>query len=426
MNISLPRRIPKKAAAATATITLLAAAAIGSPAAAHPGEDDGFWPTDYKAFGGPVEFALGDRDDVRFDVNRHGIALTLRKGEEDGTFTSRWYKPGGRFEYLVPSWQAETPPGTWVEVDLQVRTDNTDSHWYAIGQWAFDDGTIERQTLEDSQADDVGRIWVDTFASYDEPPGGMPHTYRLRATLHGDEDSDAAPTLRQVAATTTMPGDLPATASEPLLDEAKVLDVPKLSQSIHSGEYPQFGGGGQVWCSPTSTAMVMDYWDVGPDEDDLTTLPPDEVFDANGRADAQVPWAAIHTWDYVYEGAGNWPFNTAYASHYGLDGSVRHFSSLRGIERWIGKGVPVIVSIDWDNTDDNPLNDLDGSHISGTDGHLMVVVGFNEDGDVVVNDPASPDNEEVRRVYKRQQFERNWLRASNGTTYVIKDPSIWG
>ena len=35
------------------------------------------------------------------------------------------------------------------------------------------------------------------------------------------------------------------------------LGVPAYAQNIHSGEYPEYGGGGEVWCSPTSTAMVM-------------------------------------------------------------------------------------------------------------------------------------------------------------------------
>jgi hypothetical protein len=56
----------------------------------------------------------------------------------------------------------------------------------------------------------------------------------------------------------------------------------------------------------------------------------------------------------------------------------------------------------------------------------MVVIGFTDDGDVIANDPASPDNEQVRRVYKREQFERNWLRASTGTSYIIKPAWIHG
>jgi hypothetical protein len=45
----------------------------------------------------------------------------------------------------------------------------------------------------------------------------------------------------------------------------------------------------------------------------------------------------------------------------------------------------------------------------------MVVVGFTEDGDVIANDPASSSNDEVRNVYKREQFENIWLRTKRYT-----------
>src|SRR3989442_6042529 len=32
------------------------------------------------------------------------------------------------------------------------------------------------------------------------------------------------------------------------------------SQELHHGEYPQFDNGGEAWCSPTSTAMVVGHW----------------------------------------------------------------------------------------------------------------------------------------------------------------------
>jgi Peptidase_C39 like family len=65
--------------------------------------------------------------------------------------------------------------------------------------------------------------------------------------------------------------------------------------------------------------------------------------------------------------------------------------------------------------------------ISSTNGHLMVIVGFRENGDVVVNDPASSTRKGVRRTYDRGQFEDAWLKrsgsggGSGGVVYVIHD-----
>jgi hypothetical protein len=174
-----------------------------------------------------------------------------------------------------------------------------------------------------------------------------------------------------------------------------------------------------VWCSPTSTAMLLAYWNTGPSRHDLAELGPDEVFDSHGRRDPEVDWAALHTWDVAYNGTGNWPFNTAYASAYGLDGSVRQYESLQDIENWILRKVPVAASIAWDNTDDRTDNDQDGASIPRSGGRLLVVSGFTSTGDVIVADPAAPSNDTMRRVYDRGQFERNWLTGSTSTTYVV-------
>jgi len=408
-----------RAARMAAVVSTVVGLMLVEPTAggAEPGIDarqDGAWPTAFHAWTAKRDFARGAGEGVRPATVGDG-AITLAAGATAGTWTSAWHTPRDAFTQLVPSWQTSTPSGSWVEIGLQVRTPTTESQWFFMGQWAADTSTIERRSM-DGQGDPVGRVFTDTFVARSTAPGGPPAAYRLKITLHGT--ATVAPVVRQLGATTAAPGELPS-VSEPLSDRAVELRVPAYSQSTHSGEYPQFGGGGGVWCSPTSTAMVLSFWRTGPTAADIAALPPDRVFDANGRVDGQVDWAAVNTWDYVYEGAGNWPFNTAYASEYGLDGSVRQYSTLRSVENWVRHGVPIVVSINWDNTDDDPTNDLDGSSITGTDGHLMLVVGFTADGDVIANDPASPSNEAVRHVYRRDQFERNWLRASDGTSYVI-------
>ena len=47
--------------------------------------------------------------------------------------------------------------------------------------------------------------------------------------------------------------------SRPLLG-ARSLAVPRYSQMVHRGEYPQYGGGGEAWCSPTSLSMILGYY----------------------------------------------------------------------------------------------------------------------------------------------------------------------
>jgi hypothetical protein len=186
-----------------------------------------------------------------------------------------------------------------------------------------------------------------------------------------------------------------------------VLDVPRYSQMIHRGEFPKYGGGGEAWCSPTSTAMVLGYYGRLPAPSSYAWVGP--------RTDPWVDEVARRTYDHAYKGTGNWPFNTAYAARLAGKAFVTRLRSLREAERFIVAGLPVVASISFGR------GELDGAPISATSGHLLVIVGFTRTGNVVVNDPAASNASGVRRVYKRGQLERAWLGGSGGTTYVIHD-----
>ena len=294
-----------------------------------------------------------------------------------------------------------------------------------MGNWSFD-GPLHPvsgaepvpRTSVNHQSDVDGKIYTDTYV-----PGanGRPDAYRLRVVLHAA--GNARPVVRQLAATTSSLTGVPATTSTTTMRRTVELAVPAFSQQVHAGEFPAFGGGGEVWCSPTSTVMVLAYWKSGPSRRDLARLGSDPGFDAHHRADPQVVWAAQHTWDDAYAGTGNWPFNTAYAASYGLDASVRQYASLRDLEGWIRRGVPVVASVAWNNANTGADDDLDGAPIPKRGGHLLVVAGFTAGGDVIAADPAAPSNDTVRRVYRRVQFERLWLNASTGAVYVIRPQS---
>jgi hypothetical protein len=124
------------------------------------------------------------------------------------------------------------------------------------------------------------------------------------------------------------------------------------------------------------------------------------------------------TYDHTYGGNGNWPFNTAYASSRGLDASVSRFESLGQVERRVVAGVPIVASIAWKE------GELSGAPVPGSDGHLLVVRGFDLSGNVVVNDPAGCDDSRVRRAYnRREEFARAWASGSGsgsgGIAYLI-------
>jgi hypothetical protein len=137
----------------------------------------------------------------------------------------------------------------------------------------------------------------------------------------------------------------------------------------------------------------------------------------NPPEDPEVDYAARFVYDYHYHGAGNWPFNTAYAAERGLVADVTQLHNLREAEPFINHGIPLVASVAWSS------NKLDTA-IKSTNGHLLVIGGFTGTGDVIAYDPASTTDADVRHVYDREQFERAWVPASGGIVYVVR-PAGW-
>jgi hypothetical protein len=154
--------------------------------------------------------------------------------------------------------------------------------------------------------------------------------------------------------------------------------------------------------------MVLGYYDALPPASAYAWVTP-------GHVDPWVDHAARMTYDADYEGTGNWPFNTAYAAPLAGHAFVTRLRSLREAEQFIAAGIPLVASIAF-----GP-GELSGAPISSTNGHLLVIVGFTNTGDVIVNDPAATSRSGVRRTYDRGQFENVWIPRSGGLVYVIHD-----
>jgi len=293
----------------------------------------------------------------------------------------------GGFDNVVPSFDALTPPGTWVRLTLAARVEGQWTKDYDFGVWAFDQGTVVRHS-KDRQEDEQGRVFTDTL-SLKKKADALRMTVWLFSSKPG-----VSPRVRALTAAMTDTGRTPLEdAPSDKSAWGKVLDVPGRSQML----YPPDGG---AWCSPTSTSMILAYWAKKLGREDLVV---------------PVPVAAEHTYDKVYQGTGNWPFNTAYAAALGqgaLHGMVVRFDSFAQVERLIAEGIPVSISIAFKNAA------LKGAPMSNSDGHLIVVKGFSPEGDVICNDPAFPSDDTVHVTYKRAELLEAW-NHSRRSAYVL-------
>ena len=331
-----------------------------------------------------------------------------------GRWTSPWVRSDFALSELVPSWAAATPEGTLIQIKVRgVSQGGTQTSWDTLGRWAGGDGSFKRTSFG-AQTDDLAHVATDTWVARF---GGF-RSWQLRVVLFRKVGTTLTPRVGTIGAMTSELPDVDQVAtSTPGVARGIVLDVPRYSQMIHAGEYPKYGGGGEAWCSPTSTTMVLAYYRRLPSSSDYAWV-------NRSYRDRVVDHAARMTFDYGYDGTGNWPFNTAFAARHAGHAFVTRFQSLRGVERFIRAGIPVVTSLTFGK------GQLSGAPISASNGHLLVVVGFTAAGNVVVNDPAAKTRAGVRRVYSRGQFENAWLqrypyrgsmRGSGGLAYIIRD-----
>jgi len=302
-----------------------------------------------------------------------------------GTVESEPVDVRGAFVEVVPSWNAVTRAGSWVTLEVRADVGGRWTRYYSFGRWTS--GKEPARASLNGQGDADGDVLTDTLRL--KRPG-VRVQYRVRLYAR---DAASAPSIRLVTLAVTparaaLSSAAPASAAPVRSAWGRVLNVPARSQML----YPA----GEGWCSPASVSMVLAYWGVN----------------------VTVPDAAAGTFDATYGGTGNWSFNVAYAATQGMTAFVTRYASLASVERLIVAGVPVVVSAGW------AVGELPGAPIPKSDGHLMVVVGFDRDGNVIVNDPAGRVDAEVRRVYDRARLERLWLKHSGGTAYVIHPSTV--
>ena len=325
-----------------------------------------------------------------------------------------------------------------------------------VARWSTDPDfrstTVPGQTLHGITVD-ADTVRVDASAL-----GGAADVFEVEALLHPGPSGEL-PVLERISVLTRGPAPRRAdiVPSAPGGIDIELL-LPPISQR-RQGELPGYGGG-DVWCSPTSLTMLLDFLDhrggradpVVPgtpatvdapsrgadgtgcagtsgtarsgDRDcpgtDAASSDAGQVEDDGPLAEGASP--AVRTalrgvWDAAYDGAGNWAFNTAWAASLGFDAFLDTLPDLRAGEELLAAGEPFIASVTFD-AEELPEAGYE------TGGHLLVVSGVTADGDVRVHDPAARSPEDVRRIYPRAAFERAWLshEGSGGLIYRVRWP----
>ena len=122
---------------------------------------------------------------------------------------------------------------------------------------------------------------------------------------------------------------------------------------------------------------------------------------------------AREAYDCAHDIYGNWSRLCAVAGVHGHLSWARRFATLAGLEAELLAGYRAIVSVSYEK------GELDGAPLDRTGGHLIVLRGWDAEGNPVCNDPAFRDRSGDGVVYDRRQFEHVWT-AHGGTALVMR------
>ncbi len=298
--------------------------------------------------------------------------------ETQRTLLSPVITPPIEWNQLVPSWNVSTQAAISVEVRVWVK--DRPGRWYHMGNWSSDTNRYPRSSVG-GQREGEGTVETDTLVLKE---AGRRYQVRV-GWAAGDPMKDFKQLAVSLLDTRVSP--------PPLAPHRKAWGHNLTPPSRSQADYPE---GIQSWCSPAASSMLLGWW--------ARELRRPEV-------DAEVPVVAGGVFDPQWPGTGNWAFNAAYlGSRKGLRAMVCRLTDLQELELLIEHDIPVAASVSYAMLKGKPAPDA-------ADGHLVVVVGFNPAGDVLVNDPGV-NQSRVRRPFARRHFRDAWGRSRN-TIYLV-------
>lgn len=282
-----------------------------------------------------------------------------------------------RWDELIVSWNAEMPADGYLKVEVRALYPERTSRWYVMGLWSGDPAKHPRESVR-RQNDEDGKVETDTLIL--KQPA---ERFQLRLTL--GSDSKRKPKIKFLSVSLLDDRAVRETLPPNRAAWGRTIDVPERSQMAYEN--------GGVLCSPTTVSMLLAHWSNQLKRPSL---------------DHDVPEVVQGVFDPKWRGTGNWVFNTAYAgSLRGMRACTTRLSDVSELEDFIARGIPVGLSLCY--------NRLRGKSREPS-GHLVVGVGFTENGDAIINDPGTSQN--VRKVFPRSNLVDAWAYSKNAV-YLI-------
>lgn len=300
-----------------------------------------------------------------------GGKLTLASGSTSGTFISDTVNVG-TFKMMLGSWNAVTNGG---KLSMDVSFELTTGAWSSYigwGTWSTTSGVSASTSASNTYASvDVDILTINS---------GYTTTGNIKVRLTLTKYNNGTPVVENFSIATAQMADQ-MTVNTSALPSYYLNNVPMRSQMASEN-----GSIGSIICSPTTTAMALEY--LGTKVTSLTAA----------KAMYDNKWAAY----------GNWSFAAAYAGEHGYVAYL-DFYDTDMLKYALSQGCSIGCSTSLTSS-----------------GHLVLVVGYTVINGVeyfIVNDPNVSGTSTSRTNYTVSYFESVWVKSARnnyGVVYVFQ------
>jgi len=319
------------------------------------------------------------RENYRIELERENNKFVKR-----GEYSSRVIQTKFPVNEIVPSYNIFCPDKCGFSVRIRISRDNKIwSTWFYLGKW----GEVEENEIK-ILANKWGKVNID----YLFLPEDKAINYIQYKITFFSKDGKNTPSMSLFAisySNTTSDKKLYEQFYKKITlkmrDWQKRLPVPFRSQSVENKKYR--------WsvCSPTCVAMILEY---------------NGIKRKTGEIIKKI-------YDEEYKIYGNWSHAVNTAVQYGLKGYLQRFRNWDEVKYQISQNQPVVASIKFKE------GVLSNAPIPKSSGHIIVITGINDKGDIFVNDPAGKMKSTGMVVYKAKELAKAWFDHS-GVGYIIK------
>jgi hypothetical protein len=324
-----------------------------------------------KAYIEGIDMIVYRLDDIKENATLSNLVFqegyTLKAEEVLGRFeTEALPLPPGK--KMVISWNAKAEKGSYIEIMIRTKTSKDWSPWMFYGQWCpnYSRGSVQNQNYQDVILD------IDELISKESLT-----MCQIAFEITRDSSSVVNPILMDLFVAIEIKKEVEAV--EVLNID---LEVPMISQMLIRDI-------GKIACSPTALTMIFNYYGLNFNAIDV----------------------ARHCYDSGSDMYGNWSYNVAYAGLHDFEAYVDYCYDVSELITYIQCGIPIVASVKTSEI-------IEGAPQAYPEGHLIIIRGFMQEEEpyIIVNDPASLTEMDVKRYYKLSEFLKIWRHV----IYVIK------